>query len=176
MKRLTLLMLSVFLLTLLSMPASAESNRVTTTDKPEDIPVKLQVNASDMVDVTISWDALTYKYDGKAFSAPGVETMPSITVANNNPQVPVSMQPTFLPDATMGFGSSDFILHFFYIPNGTLKNDEVIDSAVSVESGAPVKFYAVPSGNPLNSSLASTTKEQTIGSVRITIGLPESNP
>lgn len=181
MKRLTLLMLSVFLLTLLSMPASAGSNRVSTAvtsipDETTKIPVYLTVNASDMVDVTIEWDALIYKYDGKAFSAPGVGTIPSITVTNNNPQVPVSMKPTFLPDDTMGFGTGDFTLNFFYTPDGTKTEDEMISSATTVKSGTSVKFYAVPSGNPLNGSLADMTEKQEVGAVRITIGLPEGNP
>ena len=61
MKRLPALMLSVFLLTLLSLPATAENvNKEGTVP----IPVELSVDASTMVDVTITWDDFKYVYNG----------------------------------------------------------------------------------------------------------------
>ena len=177
MKRLTLLMLSVFLLTLLSMPASAESTTLTSIpDEPTEIPVYLTVNTSDMVDVTIQWDELSYQYNGKKIS-PGVDDMPKITVTNNNPQTTVTALPTFIPNAKLGFKETDFELNFFTEPNQTTKNGSPITAAVAVKKGTPVVFYAVPEGETLKSSvLSGTTAQQEVGAVRITIGLPESNP
>ena len=55
MKRLPALMLSVFLLTLLSLPATAITKQENLTDKEKNLLVSLAVNTTDMVDVTITW-------------------------------------------------------------------------------------------------------------------------
>ena len=54
MKRLPALMLSVFMLTLLCLPTSAANNSANMKVLgSEDIPVKLNINDNNMVDVTI---------------------------------------------------------------------------------------------------------------------------
>ena len=91
MKRLPALMLSVFLLTLLSLPATAEN---VTADKEgyAEKEVTLTVDTSNMVDVTINWDDFNYTFDGKRFTATS-ETMPKITVKNNNSQNTIYVTP-----------------------------------------------------------------------------------
>lgn len=178
MKRLSLLVLSILMLTLLSMPASADSKKVTTLpDESTEIPVYLTVDTSTMVNVTIEWDELAYSYDynGKTFS-PGVENMPSITVTNNNPQMTVTALPTFEPNTELGFGENDFALNFFATASETLKSGSAITKAVSVTYGTPAVFYAVPSGTPTNNSiLAGTADGQNVGNVRITIEKPSNS-
>ena len=62
MKRLPALMLSVFMLTLLCLPTSAANNSANMKVLgSEDIPVKLNINDNNMVDVTIEWEATVYK-------------------------------------------------------------------------------------------------------------------
>ena len=69
MKRLPALMLSVFLLTLLSLPATAITKQENLTDKEKNLLVSLAVNTSDMVDVTITWNELNYTYGSNGFAA-----------------------------------------------------------------------------------------------------------
>ena len=68
MKRLPALMLSVFLLTLLSLPATAITKQENLTDKEKNLLVSLAVNTSDMVDVTITWNELNYTYGSNGFA------------------------------------------------------------------------------------------------------------
>ena len=173
MKRLSLLVLSVLMLTLLSMPASAGNQNVTLiTDDPPEIPVKLIVDTSRIVDVTIEWDELTYTYNGKTFSS-GADGAPKITVTNNDSNTPVKVLPTFVPDETLGFEDNDFDLYLFRNASETPKNDPSIKEPVSVECGTPAVFYAVPSGTPTNSSvLVGTADGIKVGNVRITIEKP----
>lgn len=173
MKRLSLLVLSILMLTLLSMPASAGNQKVTLiTDDPPKIPVELTVDTSKMVNVTIEWDALTYTYDGKTFSS-GTDGMPKITVTNNDSSTPVKVLPTFVPDENLGFEDNDFDLYLFGSASDTPKNNPGITEAVSVECETSVVFYAVPSGTPTNSSvLAGAAKPLEVGNVRITIEKP----
>ena len=181
MKRLSLLLISVFLLTLLATPASADdankkTQTLTSTSEPAEIPVLLSVDASEMVNVTITWDALSFSYNCKTKSfSPGASAAPAITVTNNNPQMTVTALPAFKPDTTLEFGEDDFELNFFENPNETIEHGNAIKKAVSVENGASVIFYVVPSGNPSgNSALIGTARAQSVGTVRVTIGLPES--
>lgn len=179
MKRLSLLLLSVFLLTLLATPASADENNdntrtLTSASEPAEIPVYLSVDASEMVDVTITWEALSFSYNCKTKSfSPGASAAPAITVTNNNPQQAVTALPTFQRNDALS--ESDFELNFFDERGKTLSNYIPITDAVTVSSNKPFTFYAVPSGNPSgNSALAGTAAKQSVGTVLVTIGLPES--
>ena len=113
MKRLPALLLSLFLLTLLSMPSQA----VTKTENvssggTQDLPVYLAVDAADMVDVTISWNELTYTYGSNGFTADDV-TIPQITVTNNNPQNGITIDPQFVRNDE-SLSESMFDLFFFF--------------------------------------------------------------
>lgn len=169
MKRLAALLLSLVLLTLLSMPALAETAAVA-TETEKDIPVTLTVDSSQMVDVTITWSELDYTHDGNKFAVTA-DTMPSITVTNNNPQTTVVMNPSYVPENST-YSDDAFWLNFFEDPNHTVSNHSNIANVV-ISNGSPKTFYAVPSGNPYTHGL-STAKELKVGTVRITIELPQS--
>ena len=68
---------------ILYLPATAENVTVDRGSVKKE--VTLTVDASNMVDVTINWDDFNYTFDGKNFTATS-ETMPKITVKNNNSQ------------------------------------------------------------------------------------------
>lgn len=110
MKRLPALMLSVFLLTLLSLPATAENVTVDRGSVKKE--VTLTVDASNMVDVTINWDDFNYTFDGKNFTATS-ETMPKITVKNNNSQNTIYVTPKFEPYADLGYSDMAFDMYFY---------------------------------------------------------------
>ena len=107
MKRLPALMLSVFLLTLLSLPATAES--VTENNQSVSKSVALKVNASDMVDVTITWDDFEYNYNGRTFSTKDN----TITVKNNNPQNNILVTPTFVKRDGLAYRDDAFYIYFY---------------------------------------------------------------
>ena len=107
MKRLPALMLSVFLLTLLSLPATAES--VTENNQSVSKSVALKVNASDMVDVTITWDDFEYNYNGRTFSTKDN----TITVKNNNPQNNILVTPTFVKRDGLAYSDDAFYIYFY---------------------------------------------------------------
>ena len=168
MKRLPALLLSLLLLTLLSTPSQA----VTKTENvssggTRDLPVYLAVDAADMVDVTISWNELTYTYGSNGFTADDV-TIPQITVTNNNPQNSITIDPQFVRNDE-SLSESMFDLYFYEseteVPTqGTDVRNQPINGRDSFS------FYAIPYGDPLGWSAASKTPAQ-IGSVRITIEL-----
>ena len=168
MKRLPALLLSLFLLTLLSMPSQAVTKTENvSSDGTQDLPVYLAVDAADMVDVTISWNELTYTYGSNGFAAEDV-TIPQITVTNNNPQNNITIDPQFVRNDE-ALSESMFDLYFYEskteVPTqGTDVRNQLINGRDSFS------FYAIPYGDPLGWSAASKTPAQ-IGSVRITIAL-----
>lgn len=171
MKRLPALMLSVFLLTLLSLPSKAATNtEKVPSNGVKDLPVYLAVNAVDIVDVTIRWSPLSYTYCSSGF-VPEDGTTPMITVINNNPQNNIVFTPEFVPD---GIASKYFELYFYQsedekLGEGTDVKNQVINGKNSFS------FYAIPSGDPLDWSGASKNATP-IGNVKITISLDGTNP
>lgn len=170
MKRLPVLMLSVFLLTLLSLPATAES--VTENNQSVSKSVALKVNASDMVDVTITWDDFEYNYNGRTFSTKDN----TITVKNNNPQNNILVTPTFVKRDGLAYSDDAFYIYFY----GEEDKDKVggaganLDN-ISIMGANSTTFYAVPGGNPLRENLGGKVAT-VIGDIRITIALNGTNP
>ena len=119
MKRLPALMLSVFMLTLLCLPTSASNEGATneskiTVTKGENLPVYLTIDDSQMVDVTISWDALDYTYNGSGFTTES-GTMPKITVQNNSVGKSIIMgTPIFNHSDDVKFTDGEFALYFYH--------------------------------------------------------------
>lgn len=175
MKRLPALMLSVFLLTLLSLPSkAATSTGKVPSNGVKELPVYLAVNAVDIVDVTIKWSPLSYTYCSSGFVPEDGTTPPMITVKNNNPQNNIVFTPEFVPNGPDGFESKYFELYFYQSEDekpgeGTDVKDHVINGKNSFS------FYAIPSGDPLDWSGASKNATQ-IGNVKITISLDGTNP
>lgn len=177
MKRLPALMLSVFMLTLLCLPTSASNEGATneskiTVTKGENLPVYLTIDDSQMVDVTISWDALDYTYNGSGFTTES-GTMPKITVQNNSVGKSIIMgTPIFNHSDDVKFTDGEFALYFYHDSAASLGSN-VTDTII--KSGDSIFFYAIPSGNPAKTGgnlLGANSLD--IGSVLITIGLPES--
>ena len=165
MKRLPALMLSVFLLTLLSLPATAENvNKEGTVP----IPVELSVDASTMVDVTITWDDFKYVYNGREFTTNSGK-MPGITVTNNNPQNSILVTPDYQELDGLNLDSRAFALYFFKDANVTTTKGGDVEK-VTLTGAESTTFYAVPEGNPLK--YAPETKNSTIvGNILIKIEL-----
>ena len=171
MKRLPALMLSVFLLNLLSLPATAENVTVDRGSVKKE--VTLTVDASNMVDVTINWDDFNYTFDGKNFTATS-ETMPKITVKNNNSQNTIYVTPKFEPYADLGYSDMAFDMYFYEDGNTAAgAGTDLKEIAVTGENETTV--FAVPGGNPLTHQLGSKTPME-IGNVQITISLNGTNP
>lgn len=173
MKRLPALMLSVFMLTLLSLPVSAGSQNMIVSGY-HDIPVDLTIDDSNMIDVTIEWDMLLkYTYDGTGFTPAG-KTMPKITVTNNTDQKDITLGLSFIPSQSFRFSPSEFDLGFYADAAAKPGKDSSITTA-TVSSKSSASFYAIPSGTPVvpNGDL-SDGGDKKVGSVRITIGLPTS--
>ena len=171
MKRLPALMLSVFLLTLLSLPSkAATSTGKGPSNGVKELPVYLAVNAVDIVDVTISWSPLSYTYCSSGF-VPEDGTTPMITVINNNPQNNIVFTPEFVPDS---IESKYFELYFYQSKDE--KPGEGTDVKKQVINGKDsFSFYAIPSGDPLDWSEASKNATR-IGNVKITISLDATDP
>ena len=167
MKRLPALMLSVFMLTLLCLPTSAANNSANMKVLgSEDIPVKLNINDNNMVDVTIEWEALKYTYDGKEFTPTVKETMPQITV--------ITVSPSFNLTDNFDFGKSEFDLFFSTTSDKNSTDGESLTS-ILVNEGDSTSFYAIPIGNPLGGTAQLVgAGERTVGILHITIGLPTS--
>lgn len=172
MKRLPALMLSVFLLTLLSLPATAEN---VTADKEgyAEKEVTLTVDTSNMVDVTINWDDFNYTFDGKRFTATS-ETMPKITVKNNNSQNTIYVTPKFEPYADLGYSDMAFDMYFYEDGNTVAGNGTDIKE-IEIAEKNEATFFAVPGGNPLTHKLGGKTPTE-IGKIKITISLEKTNP
>ena len=172
MKRLPALMLSVFMLTLLSLPVSAGSQNMIVKGN-HDIPVNLTIDDSNMIDVTIEWDMLKYTYDGTGFKPSG-ETMPKITVTNNTDQKDITLGLVFIHSESFSFLPSEFDLGFYADAAAKPGKDSSITTA-TVSSKSSASFYAIPSGTPVvpNGDL-SDGGDKKVGSVRVTIGLPTS--
>lgn len=169
MKRLPALMLSVFMLTLLSLPTSAANEKLTVTGE-RNLPVYLTIDDSQMVDVTITWEALDYTYNGSGFTT-GSGTMPKITVQNNSDGKDIIMgEPIFNHSDDVKFNDSEFSLYFYHDSAAT-PGSNVTDT--TIKSGKSIFFYAIPSGNPVKTGgnlLGADSLD--IGNVLITISLP----
>ena len=175
MKRLPALMLSVFMLTLLCLPTSAANNSANMKVLgSEDIPVKLNINDNNMVDVTIEWEVLKYTYDGKEFTPTVKETMPQITVINNSTGKAITVSPSFNLTNNFDFGKSEFDLFFSTTSDKNSTDGESLTS-ILVNEGDSTSFYAIPIGNPLGGTAQLVgAGERTVGILHITIGLPTS--
>ena len=169
MKRLPALMLSVFLLTLLSLPATAITKQENLTDKEKNLLVSLAVNTSDMVDVTITWNELNYTYGSNGFAADDTDIeMPKITVTNNNLQNSLTVNALFKPtDASLT--EDMFDLYFYEDLSVMPPNGENVKDLLLAEKSS-ISFYALPYGNPAHWSAASA-KLTPIGNVCISIAL-----
>ena len=173
MKRLPALMLSVFMLTLLSLPTSAANNsKNMKVLGSENIPVWLKINDDNMVDVTIEWEALKYTYDGKEFTPTVKETMPQITVINNSTEKAITVSPSFDLTDNFDFEKSEFDLFFSTTSDKNSTDGESLTS-ISVNGGDSTSFYAIPIGDPLGGTAQLVgAGERRVGTVLITIGLP----
>ena len=166
MKRLPALMLPVFLLTLLSLPATAEN--VTVDGGSVKKEVTLTVDTSSIVDVTITWDAFDYTFDGEKFTVTN-ETMPKITVKNNNSQNNVLVTPEYKQRTGISADDRAFALYFFEDASMSIARDGDIKD-ITITGADSTTFYAVPDGNPYKYGLG-TNDPMEVGDVLIKIKL-----
>lgn len=176
MKRLPALMLSVFMLTLLALPTSAANENTLTVTGNKNLPVSLTIDDSQMVDVTISWDALNYTYNGSKFITES-GTMPKITVQNNSVGKSIIMgKPSFKHSDNIVFSENEFDLYFYQDSTAVPGSGDAADvTETRIESGDSTFFYAIPKGNPIKTGGALLgAKQLEIGNILIEISVPQS--
>lgn len=173
MKRLPALMLSVFMLTLLCLPTSASNESLTVTGE-RNLPVSLTIDDSQMVDVTITWEALDYTYNGSKFITES-GTMPKITVQNNSVGKSIIMgTPAFKPLDNIAFTDNEFDLYFYRDSTAVPGSGDAADvTATLIESGDSTFFYAIPRGTPTKADALLGAKQLKIGNIVIKISVPQ---
>ena len=160
MKRISAGLLCFLMVLLLSTPALAGNTSVGAVGN-YDIPVTLTVDTRGMVDVSIQWESMNFRYDGKKVTPSGVNA-PSITVTNNNQYANVTVTPEFVLADDMQ--DSGFLLDFYdsnnYASRGMVATATVTDT--------PFTFYVEPDGDKLT---LVDNKTYDIGKIRLTIDL-----